>query len=365
MPPAKRTRVLVDAGSLDDGSSKRGIGRYVDRLVDALADHEGVDLIALRFADAEHREGVAWHRVHRLDRGRFARFEHRVRTSWDIRTIPRDVFHNPGQDPPRVVLGPWVQTLHGLAPLAIPDPGYAGERKDWQKRAARYRAADRVIAVSDFCAHDGIERLGLDPERVSVIRHGVDDSFRVSTPPTPSDPPYLLMVSAYGVSKGHRDAFRLAGWLAERGHPHTLKVAGERSPWNEDFIDGLMKYAPRPDRIELLGHLGEDIPAVYRGAAALIVPSRYESFCLPAMEAMASGVPVISYRNSALPETIGDGGVLVPDGDFDALVHAVERVITDPSYDATIRAAAIKRARGFTWSQCAEEHLRVYEDVLR
>ena len=129
-------------------------------------------------------------------------------------------------------------------------------------------------------------------------------------------------------------------------------------------LAALVAAAGRPDRIDLLGFV-PDIVSLYQGAEVVLVPSRYEGFGLPALEGMASGIPVVTYDNSSLPEVVGDGGLLVPDGDVAELISATHRVLDEPSLAAELRLRGIERAGHFTWATVAESFAELYEDLVR
>jgi glycosyltransferase involved in cell wall biosynthesis len=109
----------------------------------------------------------------------------------------------------------------------------------------------------------------------------------------------------------------------------------------------------------------DDLPELYRGAAAFVFPSRYEGFGLPVLEAMASGVPVVAYGNSSLPEVMGDAGMLVPDGDLTAMVDAVRSIVDDDARRNELREAGLEHARRFTWEACAETYAQVFAAVRK
>jgi glycosyltransferase involved in cell wall biosynthesis len=121
-----------------------------------------------------------------------------------------------------------------------------------------------------------------------------------------------------------------------------------------------VRAADRPDRIDVLGFV-PDLVATYQGADVVLVPSRYEGFGLPALEGMASGVPVVAYDNSSLPEVVGDGGLLVADGDVDALVIAVRGLLDDERRADELREQGVARASTFSWDVVAEAYAALYD----
>jgi glycosyltransferase involved in cell wall biosynthesis len=248
--------------------------------------------------------------------------------------------------------------------LVYPDPGLAAERRRWRVVGRRYRKATRVIAVSRYTADEAIRLLDLDPARIIVSHHGVDPAFTPDDTPPDDDPPYLLMVGEYSLRKGYREAFEVIAALADRGYPHRLKVGGRIAPWVAPVVTGAVDRAPRPDRIDVLGFV-DNLPDAYRRADLFLSPSRYEGFGLPALEAMACGAPVVAFGNSAIPEVVGDGGLLVPDGDVPAMVDAVRSLLDDRSRREDVRWRGLERARQFSWARSAAVHADIYRSAAR
>lgn len=359
-------RVAIDGRELTANARYGGLRTYTRELVAALARRPDIAPVVLATADLPLPDGVERLRLQRFlpDRRR-ATLEHLTRAWVDVARARADVFHNPFPHPVRVLHGHRVQTLHDVIPLVRPDADLATLRRQWERFAPRYRAAEKVIAVSRYSADEGIARLGLDPGRVEVVHHGVGRRF---TPVGPrvgadgGDPPYLVVVSEFSMRKGYGEAFGVIAALAEAGLPHRLKVAGKVVPSHQAELDRLVAAADRPDRIDLLGYV-DDLPALVRGAQVALVPSRFEGFGLPAVEAMACGVPVVSFDNTSLGEVVADGGVLVADGDVAAMAAAARSILTDPARHDDLAAAALRRATAFDWDTAAAAHAAIYREV--
>jgi alpha-1,3-rhamnosyl/mannosyltransferase len=166
------------------------------------------------------------------------------------------------------------------------------------------------------------------------------------------DRAYLLFVGALDARKDPPALLR-AWAVARQTHPALqLLIAGEPG-----------KQAPRMPGAFQLGRVeDEGLADLYSAAACLPFPSRYEGFGLPCLEAMACGCPVAAFRNSSIPEVVGDAGMLVPDGDAEALGQAAAQMVRAPE---RWRQAGLRRAREFSWAKTARETISAYESRLR
>jgi glycosyltransferase involved in cell wall biosynthesis len=248
--------------------------------------------------------------------------------------------------------------LHDLIPLVVAAPAFAPDARRWRRIGERLTRAAGIVTNSRATAADAVKQLGVDPDRVHVAHLGVGPSFRPAATPVRADPPTLLYVGEYGPHKGFAEAFAVLDGLADAGLPHHLEMVGLVAPWHEAEVAALRAASSHPDRIHLAGYV-DDVVEAYRRADALIVTSRYEGFCLPAVEAMACGTPVVAFSNSALPEVVGDAGILVPDGDVRGMVAELRALLTDDRARDERTQRGIERAGRFTWDRCAAIHAEV------
>ncbi len=360
-----RPSVLVDATSLGGPSASSGIRTMTRGLLEALVAEGSIELTAIVTPGVHLPSGVQRQEVHRVaPRGRAELVEHALRLPLEMRRAPSDLLYEPGFAAPWRVDRPHVQTLFDVIPLVLDDPDLAALRRRWRRFAPRYRRADAVIAISRSAADDGIRLLGLDPARGEVAHLGVEPAFYPSSHPGPEEGqlPYVLVVGECSRRKGFAEACEVVARLAERGHPHLLKVAGLVHPWARGDLAATVAASRRPDLVEHLGFV-DDLPALVRSASLVLSTSRYEGFGLPALEAMASGVPVVAFANSAVTEVVGGGGILVPDGDVGAMAGAGHRLLSSPAAWDEARQAGLARAARFTWAACAEVHARVFASV--
>lgn len=354
--------VVIDAVRLGQSPGQRGIGTYMRNVIGGLAARSDLRLHVLATPATALPPGVARIDVLRVAPPRFAVAEHKLLLPRQLRRARADVFHSPAFDPPRRSPLPWVYTLHDVIPLEF-DHSAGLDRRRWESYAPRIRAADAVICVSRWSADRAIALLGLDPRRVRVIHHGVDPTYRAIEPDPDRENPYLLYTGAWSPYKGFAEAVRVVGELAEAGYPHRLKIAGPLDKVTRQRARAELAASGHADRIDLLGFV-DDLPGLLSRATAAVVTSRMEGFGLPAAEAMAAGVPVVSFDNSALHEVVDGGGLLVPDGDVSAMVTALRGLLDNPGMWHEQSERGRERARAFDWDASAAAHAEVYRSVL-
>jgi glycosyltransferase involved in cell wall biosynthesis len=357
------TRIAIDGSALHDGSQFRGIGTYLRRLIEGLASYDDLTPVVLAKADTPLPVTADRVRIRRAFPARWHALEDDLRSARDVRRASAALLHSPAQSPPRHSPLPWVQTLHDLTPLVFDHPLYDRGRRRWESIGARLHDAAAVICVSTSSARQAQELLGIDSRRLHVVPLGVGAEFMPRPAASTPAEPYLLWVSAWGPHKGLAEATEVVSRLADQGHPHRLVVAGRQDEWMLARVHETVAAAAHPERVQVAGYVA-DLPALYRGATALLVTSRAEGFGLPAVEAMACGTPVVSFDNTSLPEVVDGGGVLVADGDVDAFTEAVRLVITDPGHRDDLRVRGPRQAARFSWERTVAQHVEIYRSVL-
>ncbi len=268
---------------------------------------------------------------------------------------------------------PTVLTVHDLIFEAYP------QHHTWTNRAFLrvamplfVRRATAILAVSQHTRQDLVDRYRTPPTKIHVVYEGVDSRFAPVGPPGVQelrqryspDRPYLLMVGTLEPRKNHITAFRALARLKAQGFPHRLVVVGGKG-WLFEPIQRQVEALGLQGDVLFAGHVAdEDLPGLYTGADCFLLPSLYEGFGLPILEAMACGAPVVCSNVSSLPEIAGSAALLVEPQDHEALAEAVRRVLVEPGLAAHLRQAGRLRAAQFRWERTASETLAVYQEVV-
>lgn len=228
-------------------------------------------------------------------------------------------------------------------------------------------AATLVVTPSESSRRQVIGAYKLDPARVRAVPLGVDSEvFRPGRPGGPAmvatragglESPYVVYVSSLHPRKNLAALRNAVVLLAAQGLPHHLVVVFAPAPDRLDSTElekeALAELPGWPGRVHGLSQLSEvELAAVMAGADVFCLPSLMEGFGLSALEAMACGVPVVVANRGALPEVVGDAG-LVAEPTAEDLAEAMAAVLTDPGRRSTLARAARRRAEGFSWAATA------------
>jgi glycosyltransferase involved in cell wall biosynthesis len=256
-----------------------------------------------------------------------------------------DLVHYPVTVPvPSIDGPPRVVTLLDVQHHELPHLFSRGERwlRSWAYDGSA-RGADRVITISEHAKRGIVEHVGVPAEQIDVIYLGVDhERFTPDGPAREDLGDYVLYPANLWPHKNHDrllEAWRQIDDL-------TLVLTGQT--FGRTIEQG---------RVLHLGHVPhDDLPALYRGARAMVFPSLFEGFGVPVLEAMACGTPVATSDRGALAEVAGDAARTFDPEDPAAIVAAVRAAAGDPS----LRAAGIERAAGFSWQRSGDAHLAAY-----
>lgn len=296
------------------------------------------------------------------------RFSHRLGQLWEQGVLPRTASSSGASG----ILCPAnvaplasrinVVVIHDVAPLRFPDD-FSRSYTAWHRFLVP-RVASRalkVIVPSEFTRSELVETCGIDPASVEVVHPGVpDDVFEGGNVELVRqrfglDKPYVLTVASKVRRKNLSALEPLAQDLAESGI-EVVAVGGSRP-----HLEGQSAST----RVRELGSVdASDLPGLYSGAAAFVLPSRYEGFGLPVCEAMAAGVPVITTTAASLPEAAGGAALLVDPDDSAGLISAVRSAVLDPDVRADLIQRGANRVVGLTWANTAQQVDAVVQSAI-
>ena len=233
--------------------------------------------------------------------------------------------------------------------------------------------ADAIIVPSESTKRDALRYYGLRAAKMSVIPYGVNKRFfqvkpgisrhvrrRYRLPET-----FILTVGTIEPRKNLSRLLDALVLLHEREWDIPLVVAG-KAGWKAGSIERKMELLVQQHLVHRIGYVDDrDLPGLYQAATLFAYPSLYEGFGLPVLEAMASGVPVVSSNTSSLPEVAGDAAILIDPMETDEIADAIQRILTDDDVRLSMRERGQQRAKAFSWTHTAEETLAVYHRTAK
>jgi glycosyltransferase involved in cell wall biosynthesis len=236
------------------------------------------------------------------------------------------------------------------------------------------RKAALILTDSENSKKDIVQFLAVPEQKVKVVYLGVDQRFR---PVVDSGirmaarqryglpEQFILFVGTVQPRKNLMGLVRaFASLNATKAHPHTLVIAGGAG-WKNEGLRELIRDLGVTEKVHFTGYIDEaDLPVLYSMAEVFALPSLYEGFGLPVIEAMACGVPVLTSSTSCLPEIAGDAAVLVDPQSVEAMAAGLGRLMEDSSLRDSCIAKGYERARQFTWERSARDVLSLFEGLV-
>jgi glycosyltransferase involved in cell wall biosynthesis len=234
------------------------------------------------------------------------------------------------------------------------------------------RRASHIIAISEHSKRDVISAYGIAEEKITVVYEAAAPGFCPQTPQAVTairaryglPEHYLLFVGTIEPRKNLTRLLAAFEAVYRDGVVDGLVVVGRRGWLYGDFFARL-EESPVREVVLLLGYVpDDDLPAVYAGAQALVLPSVYEGFGLPVLEAMACGTPVVASNASSIPEVGGDAALYFDPLEVEAAVDALRRLLGDGSLQDEMRERGLAQAARFSWQRAANETRAVYDVVM-
>lgn len=275
-----------------------------------------------------------------------------------------DIIFSPTHYIPRFSPVKRIVTIFDLSFLHFPE---MFNKKDlWQlKNWTKFSAinAEHIITISNFSKQDIIKQYGIKKEKITVAYPGYnEDKFRVKSRESREDN-YIIYI---GTIQPRKNLIRLIEAVARIENLKLLivgKTGGEgREGWKYQEILETPKKLGVEDRVQFLGFVPtEKLPDLLRGSMGFILPSLWEGFGIPVLEAMATGTPVIVSNVSSLPEVVGKAGLLVDPYSVDQIEQAIRTLITDKKLRQKYGKMGLEQAQKFSWEKMAKQVLKVFE----
>ena len=232
-------------------------------------------------------------------------------------------------------------------------------------KAKAIRRADHIICVSENTRKDLLAWYDVDASKTTVIHHGINVPTASGNAPLPEiGGPYILYVGSRAGYKNFEQLLRAyAGNATLRRDFKLVCMGGEILGAGEAHLMAELNLPP--DRVVFLSGGDTLLWALYRQATLLVYPSLYEGFGIPPLEAMACDCPVVCSNTSSLPEVVGSAAEYFDPLNGEMMAYAIERVATAPTRAAELRGLGRENIRRFSWGKCAQEHLAVYQRLLK
>jgi glycosyltransferase involved in cell wall biosynthesis len=292
---------------------------------------------------------------------------------------PKDIIHLPNQHLGRYgnfLKTPYIVTVHDLIRYfdmmnydTFIHPPNLRDRFYLDLDYKGIKKATRIISVSQATKNDLVQHLGISDDRINVVHNGVDHNLFRPVSERMYGEPYILFVGSEHPRKNFTAVVKTFALLKLERRFKELKLVkvspaggreGEFRKRSLELIDVLNLHR---DVVFTDFVPAANLPAYYSGAQMCILPSLYEGFGLPILEAMACGCPVIVSNISSLPEVAGDAAIKVAPQDIDGLVQAARQILTDDKLRSEFIEKGLKRAAEFSWQKTAKETQAVYTQV--
>jgi glycosyltransferase involved in cell wall biosynthesis len=359
-------KVAIDVSPLQSGHKVRGVGFYLEHLKKGLLEH---------FPDNE-----------------YIFFTDKEKIDKDV-----GIVHYPYFDPFFTTLPAFkkykqIVTVHDLTPLIFPShfPSGLKGRVSWLIQKHNLRRSDRIITDSESSKKDIVKLVGIPEDKVDVVYLAAAEEFKV------------IKSSSYKVIKSEekpdnlqldnlRTKYKLPEQFvlyvgdvtANKNLPRLIKAIKEinltlvmvgkslaqkdfdrSNPWNKDLVE-VNKLAEGDKRIIRLGFVPtEDLVALYNAATVFVMPSLYEGFGLPILEAMQSGCPVVTTKCGSLPEVAGDAAYYVDPYDINSIANGIGEVYFSEKLQKELQEKGLAQAKKFSWKLTAEETVESYRKAV-
>lgn len=367
-------RIGINAHLLsgEAGYRRAGIHQYIAQVLRHLPQNGSEYIIFTRHAEDWLGEVGTVRRSRWPTENRLARIAwEQVAWPWLAARHKIDLLHSMAFVTPWLSRRPAVVTVFDLSFMYFPEAFPAAQRWYLASQTARsVRYACRVITISESGRQDVHRFFGVPLARIDVVYPGVDAVYR---PLPPAE------VAAFRERQDLADRFVLhVGTLQPRKNiPILIEAFAQAAPpdvilvlvggkgWLFEEIFGRVQALGLQERVRFTGYVpDEDLPLWYNAASVLALPSLYEGFGMPVVEAVACGTPVVAANSSSLPEAVGEAGLLFEPQNVAELADCLTAVLHNPDLAATMRARGLAQAQQFNWEKAGRETAEVYRKAV-
>jgi glycosyltransferase involved in cell wall biosynthesis len=355
--------------------NRAGIGQYILRLVESLAalppEDDNFVLLQSRkdqstiiYSNGFSRKSL-WTPSHN-------RFEQPA-LSFEVSRLKLDLLHSPDFIPPFKRNCKSVITVHDLAFLLYPHFLTKESARYYGQIDQAWRKTDHIIAVSEATKQDSIKMLGVPEKKITVIHEAANPIYQPMLKDVAwqrvlkkykLDKDFILFVSTIEPRKNLPTLLQAYRELRDKYKRDELLVLAGSRGWLWEEVYETVARLNLEEYVAFLGRVpSADLLFLYNAARSLVHPSFYEGFGLTPLEAMNCGTPVIVSNTAALPEVVGDAGLMINPHDVEGLTVAMWRVLTEEELRQDLIAKGLKRAKNFSWLNTAERTLEVYHKV--
>ena len=339
-----------------------GIGRYTQCLLDELVKVPDVTWYLYADRPIIHPIDHANVRIRQYESSNriLSLFRTQIQFSRWARQDGLDIFWSPRHHLPLFLPRDMkkVVTIHDLVWMKYPETMMMANRMIESILMPKSLAmADRIISVSNATRTDIVERFPAAAKRVSVIHQAVN---RIESQPRPCSNPYFLFVGTLEPRKNLKTQLKAFEKYRDAGGENELLIVGAKGWKQQDIVSENLN-----DIVHVLGYLSDtELAGLYQQADALMLPSLYEVFGLPALEAMQYGIPVIGSNRGAVPEVIGQGGILIDPMSTEEIADAMMKIATNDQLQHELGELAIQEAAKYNWSRAADETMALLRQVV-
>ncbi len=370
-----------------------GVGKYTQNILKNIIENDKKNHFYLYFSFLRYRSKRKKEISKLLPRSKnvtvriipipAAWYEFLTSTSLPITKIihePLDVFFAPyASGIPKKGFSKMVVTIHDLVFLRYPEHRGGKLSNYYLKRhQIALKSCDRIIAVSYSTKKDLVGLLKVNPNKIEVIYEAVDERFKVLKSKETSKAsrvisryfdPKIKYILSVGTLEPRKNLARLVSAYSLLPYnlqkEYQLVLIGAKG-WNNSSLNKTIEDLNLLDKVIIPGFVSdEDLSYIYNRASVFVYPSLYEGFGLPPLEAMASGVPVITSNKSSLPEVVGKAAILVNPQKEDEIANAIRKILSREKFAKKMIKKGLIQARKFSWEKASKKTLKLIKQVAK